>query len=156
MQLVELSPKDPDVVNVFTDIDRLINSLYPVATAQSLKLDELSEDNVYAIGLKNEDGIIACGAIVKQNDGTLYGEIRRLYVKPSHRGKGFSRRIMQNLLHYAGETKIPLIRLETGPKQTESISLYEDLGFERCSSFGVYEDNPQSVFMQLGLSPEPK
>ena len=51
MQLVELSPKDPDVVNVFTDIDRLINSLYPVATAQSLKLDELSEDNVYAIGL---------------------------------------------------------------------------------------------------------
>lgn len=156
MQLVELNPKDPDVVNVFADIDRLINSLYPVATAQSLKLEELSEENVYAIGLKNEDGIIACGAIVKQNDGVLYGEIRRLYVKPSYRGRGFSRRIMQNLLHYAGETKIPLIRLETGPKQTESISLYEDLGFERCASFGSYKDDPQSVFMELGLSPEPK
>ena len=156
MQLVELNPKDPDVVNVFSDIDRLINSLYPVATAQSLKLDELSNDSVYAIGLKNDEGIVACGAIVKQYDKTLYGEIRRLYVKPSYRGKGFSRRIMQNLLHYAGETKIPLIRLETGPKQTESISLYEDLGFERCASFGPYQDNPQSVFMELGLSPEPK
>ena len=156
MQLVELTPKDPDVVNVFADIDRLINSLYPVATAQSLKLEELSKDNVYAIGLKNEDGIIACGAIVKQNDGALYGEIRRLYVKPSYRGRGFSRRIMQNLLHYAGETKIPLIRLETGPKQTESISLYEDLGFARCASFGSYQDNPQSVFMELARCPEPE
>ncbi|MGO2012262.1 MAG: GNAT family N-acetyltransferase [Pseudoalteromonas sp.] len=151
MQLVDLNSNDQDAINVFADIDRLINSLYPVACAQSLTLDELNHPDVYAIGLKNEDGIVACGAIVKQFDTCLYGEIRRLYVKPSYRGKGLSRRIMQILLHYAGEVQIPLIRLETGPKQTESINLYENLGFERCGSFGTYTDNPQSVFMELGL-----
>ena len=43
MQLVDLNPHDPEVVNVFSDIDRLINSLYPVATAQSLSVEELAE-----------------------------------------------------------------------------------------------------------------
>ncbi len=152
MQLVDLNPHDPEVVNVFSDIDRLINSLYPVATAQSLSVEELAEPNVYAIGLKNEDGIVACGAIVMQEGNPPYGEIRRLYVKPSYRGKGLSRRIMQILLHHAGEQQIPLIRLETGPKQTESISLYENLGFNRCGPFGNYCENPQSLFMELGLN----
>ena len=152
MQLVDLTPDDPDVINVFSDIDRLINSLYPVATAQSLSVSELGQANVYAIGLKSEEGIVACGAIVRQFDTVPYGEIRRLYVKPSHRGKGLSRRIMQISLHHAGEEEIPLIRLETGPKQAESISLYENLGFQRCASFGNYTDNPHSLFMELGLS----
>lgn len=152
MQLIDLTPDDPDVITVFSDIDRLINSLYPVATAQSLSISQLAQPNVYAIGLKNEEGIIACGAIVMQFDTKPYGEIRRLYVKPNHRGKGLSRRIMQILLHHAGEEAIPLIRLETGPKQTESISLYENLGFKRCASFGEYTDNPNSLFMELGLS----
>jgi len=152
MQLVDLKPNDLDVINVFTDIDRLMNTLYPVATAQSLTINELDKPNVYAIGLKNEDGIVACGAIVKQFDIVPYGEIRRLYVKPSYRGKGLSRRIMQILLHHAGEEQIPLIRLETGPKQKKSISLYENLGFQSCGPFGNYKENPQSLFMELGLS----
>ncbi|WP_404340507.1 GNAT family N-acetyltransferase [Pseudoalteromonas mariniglutinosa] len=152
MQLVDLKPNDQDVINVFADIDRLINSLYPVATAQSLSIEELDQSNVYAIGLKNDDGIVACGAIVKQAGNPPYAEIRRLYVKPSYRGKGLSRRIMQILLHYAGEEQIPLIRLETGPKQTESINLYENLGFQQCGPFGNYTENPQSLFMELGLS----
>ena len=152
MQLVDLKPNDQDVINVFADIDRLINSLYPVATAQSLTLSELDKPNVYAIGLKNDDGIVACGAIVMQSGEPSYAEVRRLYVNPSYRGKGLSRRVMQILLHYAGEEEIPLIRLETGPKQIESIKLYENLGFKRCGCFGSYQDNPQSVFMELGLS----
>ena len=152
MQLVDLTPDDPDVINVFSDIDRLINSLYPVATAQSLSLNELGQPNIFAIGLKNDDGIVACGAIVKQLDTVPYGEIRRLYVKPSYRGKGLSRRIMQILLHHAGEEQIPLIRLETGPKQKKSISLYENLGFQPCGPFGNYTENPQSLFMELGLT----
>lgn len=152
MQLVDLDPTDQDVINVFADIDRLISSLYPVATAQSLLVSELGQAGVYAVGLKNEEGIVACGAIVKQFDGTLYGEIRRLYVKPSYRGKGLSRRIMQILLYHAGEEEIPLIKLETGPKQTQSINLYENLGFKQCGPFGSYKENPQSLFMELALS----
>ncbi|MEJ6472797.1 GNAT family N-acetyltransferase [Pseudoalteromonas piscicida] len=152
MQLIQLKSDDPQVVAVFSEIDKLMNSLYPIASAQSLSIEEINQPNVYAVGLKNDDGIVACGAIVKQFDKTLYGEIKRLYVKPSYRGKGLSKRIMQILLHYAGEAQIPLIRLETGSKQTNAISLYESLGFERCERFGMYRDNPLSVFMSLSLS----
>ncbi|TMN34488.1 GNAT family N-acetyltransferase [Pseudoalteromonas sp. S2755] len=151
MQLIQLKSDDPQVVAVFSEIDKLMNSLYPIASAQSLSIEEINQPNVYAVGLQNEEGIVACGAIVKQFDKTLYGEIKRLYVKPSYRGKGLSKRIMQILLHYAGEAQIPLIRLETGSKQVSAISLYESLGFERCECFGMYRDNPLSVFMALSL-----
>lgn len=152
MQLVDLDPTDQDVINVFADIDRLISTLYPVATSQALLVEQLGQPGVYAVGLKNQDGIVACGAIVKQFDGTLYGEIRRLYVKPSYRGKGLSRRIMQILLYHAGEEEIPIIKLETGPKQIQSINLYENLGFVQCGPFGEYKENPNSLFMELALS----
>ncbi|TMN33238.1 GNAT family N-acetyltransferase, partial [Pseudoalteromonas piscicida] len=102
MQLIQLKSDDPQVVAVFSEIDKLMNSLYPIASAQSLSIEEINQPNVYAVGLQNEEGIVACGAIVKQFDKTLYGEIKRLYVKPSYRGKGLSKRIMQILLHYAG------------------------------------------------------
>ncbi|PAY02367.1 GNAT family N-acetyltransferase [Pseudoalteromonas sp. HM-SA03] len=151
MQLIQLKSDDPQVVTVFSEIDKLMNSLYPIASAQSLSIEEINQPNVYAVGLQNEEGIVACGAIVKQFDKTLYGEIKRLYVKPSYRGKGLSKRIMQILLHYAGEAQIPLIRLETGSKQASAISLYESLGFELCERFGMYRDNPLSVFMALSL-----
>ncbi|MCO7200565.1 GNAT family N-acetyltransferase [Pseudoalteromonas sp. OANN1] len=151
MQLIQLKSDDPQVGAVFSEIDKLMNSLYPIASAQSLSIEEINQPNVYAVGLQNEEGIVACGAIVKQFDKTLYGEIKRLYVKPSYRGKGLSKRIMQILLHYAGEAQIPLIRLETGSKQASAISLYESLGFERCERFGMYSDNPLSVFMALSL-----
>ncbi|MCG7552665.1 GNAT family N-acetyltransferase [Pseudoalteromonas sp. Of11M-6] len=151
MQLIQLKSDDPQVVAVFSEIDKLMNSLYPIASAQSLSIEEINQPNVYAVGLQNEEGIVACGAIVKQFDKTLYGEIKRLYVKPSYRGKGLSKRIMQILLHYAGEAQIPLIRLETGSRQASAISLYESLGFERCERFGMYRDNPLSVFMALSL-----
>jgi putative acetyltransferase len=152
MQLVDLNPEDQNVIELFTEIDRLMNTLYPIASDQSLALTELRQPNVRAIGLQNEDGIVACGAIVKQFDKTLYGELKRLYVKPAYRGKGLSKRIMQTLLHYAGEAQIPLMRLETGSKQAEAISLYESLGFKRCERFGLYRDNPLSVFMELPLN----
>lgn len=152
MQLVDLNPEDPNVIELFTEIDRLMNTLYPIASDQSLELTELKQPNVRAVGLQNEDGIVACGAIVKQFDSKLYGELKRLYVKPAYRGKGLSKRIMQTLLHYAGEAQIPLMRLETGSKQSEAISLYESLGFKRCDRFGLYRDNPLSVFMELPLN----
>lgn len=154
MQLVDLKPDDKSVRELFAEIDRLMNTLYPIASDQSLALEELNQPNVRAVGLRNEEGIVACGAIVKQFDKTLYGEIKRLYVKPQYRGKGLSKRIMQILLHYAGDAQIPLIRLETGVKQEQAINLYESLGFDRCERFGLYRDNPLSVFMSLSLNKE--
>ena len=87
MQLVQLKPEDPQTIAVFSEIDKLMNSLYPIASAQSLAVEELNQPNVYAVGLQTDEGIVACGAIVKQFDKTLYGEIKRLYVKPSYRGR---------------------------------------------------------------------
>ena len=142
MQLVSLDSNDPNVISLFAEIDRLMNSLYPIASDQSLPLNELNQPNVHAIGLLTDQGIIACGAIVKKFESTLYGEIKRVYVKPTHRGKGLSRRIMQNLMYWAGQAHIPLLRLH----------LYESLGFTRCECFGRYRDNPLSVFMELPLS----
>lgn len=154
MEIVELNPKSPAVRAVIQDIDNLMNSLYPPESNQLLSIDALMSDDVYFIGIKNNDEIMACGAIVHKKGASEsdkedeYGELKRIYVQPAHRGKGLSKPIMQALLDHAESQQWPLVRLETGVKQPEAIALYEKLGFVTRGPFGNYPDDPVSVFME--------
>ncbi|WP_028300644.1 GNAT family N-acetyltransferase [Oceanospirillum beijerinckii] len=157
MEIVKLNPESPAVQAVIQDIDDLMNSLYPPESNQLLSIDALMSDDVYFIGIKNNDEIMACGAIVHKKDAREsgkegeYGELKRIYVQPEHRGKGLSKPIMQALLDHAESQHWPLVRLETGVKQPEAIALYEKLGFVIRGPFGNYPDDPVSIFMEKSL-----
>ena len=47
---------------------------------------------------------------------------------------------------------IRLVRLETGVRQPEALSLYERCGYVRIPPFGGYPDDPLSVFFEKGLA----
>ena len=44
-----------------------------------------------------------------------------------------------------------LLRLETGVKQPEALTLYSAAGFVEISPFGAYGPDPLSVFMEKRL-----
>ena len=45
-----------------------------------------------------------------------------------------------------------LLRLETGPRQPEALTLFAAHGFVRCGHFGDYPtDDPLSIFMEKRL-----
>ncbi|GEK07938.1 GNAT family N-acetyltransferase [Pseudoalteromonas peptidolytica] len=151
MEIIELDPKSESVKSVVNEIDDLMNTLYPQESNQLLSIEELMSDDVYFIGVKNGKEVIGCGAIVRKCNDGIYGELKRIYVKPNYRGKGISKSIMNALIAYAKEERFPAIRLETGIKQSEAINLYEKLGFRKRKQFGSYLYDPLSIYMELEL-----
>jgi putative acetyltransferase len=75
---------------------------------------------------------VACGAIRAFADDTA--EIKRMYVVPECRGRGFSKVVLAELERLARESGYAKVRLETGVRQPEAIALYERSGYQRIRS----------------------
>ena len=67
-----------------------------------------------------------CGGI-KLFD-TEYGEIKRMWVRPPFRGRGFGKLMLDHLADYAKHHGVGILRLETGIHQHAAIRLYEREG----------------------------
>jgi GNAT superfamily N-acetyltransferase len=76
-------------------------------------------------------------------------ELKRLYLRPSARGIGASKFLMNVALRKARELGYTEMLLDTLRIMTAARRLYEGYGFEEC---GSYYDNPNDVlFYRLGL-----
>jgi putative acetyltransferase len=86
---------------------------------------------------------IACGAFKPYDEKTA--EIKRMYVRPSVRGKGVATMILRELERWAREEGYLETILETGKRQPEAISLYKKNGYRVIPNFGQYEGKENSV-----------
>jgi GNAT superfamily N-acetyltransferase len=82
-------------------------------------------------------------------------EVRRLYVRPAHRGHGISRRLLAALEELAREWGVVTLRLETGDLQPESIGLYQSTGYRRIPAFGAYVGSSRSLCFEKHLHLQP-
>ena len=82
------------------------------------------------------DIAIGCGAIKKHEDSTA--EIKRMFILPQFRGKGYASKILKELEKWASELSFNKCILETGIKQVEAIALYNKNGYALISNFGPY------------------
>jgi len=80
-----------------------------------------------------------------------HGEIKRVYLVPSARGRGLSRLLMSTLVDLARELGYTWLQLETGDVQPEAIGLYESSGWTRVPNYGQYEDDPRSLCFGLSI-----
>lgn len=88
---------------------------------------------------------VGCAALRRIDADT--GEVKRMYVVPSERGRGVGGRLLAELELTARGLGLRRMVLETGERQPESIRLYERAGFVRIEPFGEYVDSPASVCM---------
>jgi GNAT superfamily N-acetyltransferase len=58
------------------------------------------------------------------------GEIKRMWTAPSHRGRGYARRVLAGLEDVAVGYGYGAVRLETGALQVAAIALYRSAGYE--------------------------
>lgn len=72
-------------------------------------------------------------------------EIKRMYVGPEFRGRGFARVVLAHLESLARELGATRVLLETGQAQPEAMRLYETSGYEVVPGFGHYRCEPNSV-----------
>jgi putative acetyltransferase len=123
-------------------------SLYPAESNHLDSAEELSRENVYLVGALSGGVLVGMGAVKRLVHDVEYGEIKRLFVLPDQRGKGFAKRMMQALERRLAQCRIGIARLETGIYQPEAIGLYTKLGYRVRGPFGVYKPDPLSVFME--------
>lgn len=140
------SPDQADVIQLIAELDAYQDALYPPESRHALDLASLKQANVvFAVARDNAGIAIGCGAVVLNAD---YGEIKRMYVHPNHRGAGVARKILAILESNAQSRGCRLLKLESGPSQPEALSLYARCGYARRGPFGHYTNDPLSVFMQ--------
>jgi GNAT superfamily N-acetyltransferase len=94
---------------------------------------------------------IGCGGLHQLSPGI--GEIKRMYVEPGARKLGVGRAILRALEQRARELGYPTLRLETGARQPEAISLYESEGYFPIEPYGYYRDSPLSRCFEKHLDP---
>jgi putative acetyltransferase len=144
------SPDQPDVIALIAELDAYQDTLYPPESRHSLDLASLEEADVIFAVARTPEGLAAgCGAVVL---GQAYGELKRMYVRPSFRGLGIARQVLGRLESEAVARGCRLLKLETGPFQPEALALYGRSGYERRGPFGSYANDPLSVFMQKALT----
>lgn len=81
------------------------------------------------------------------------GELKRVYVSPSHRGKGVAREMMRAVERDAAAAGIGRLVLETGPMQPAAVALYRGLGYSDTdgATWAEYADKPEVVILEFLL-----
>jgi putative acetyltransferase len=82
------------------------------------------------------DQAVSSGAFRPLEPGVA--EIKRMFVLPEFRGRGYSKEMLLLLEHEARAYGYTTVRLETRPLQHAAIALYEKLGYRRIPGYGVY------------------
>ncbi len=113
-----------------------------------LDLETLLQPQMHFFGVFADDSALGCGGFWAHS-GLV--EIKRVWIDPAARGKGFSRKLMAHLETEARALGFGVAQLETGVSQPEALGLYRALGYVECAPFGDYKPDPLSVFMEKNL-----
>jgi GNAT superfamily N-acetyltransferase len=135
-------PDTPDAVALIEELETHLASRYPAESRHGFSVEKLLREEVAFFLLRADEVPAACGGI--KLFGTDYGELKRMYVRPQYRGRGFGKLILDRLVDHARQNGVSLLRLETGIHQSEAIGLYERMGFQRIPPFPPYWEDPLS------------
>jgi GNAT superfamily N-acetyltransferase len=96
---------------------------------------------------------VGCGGIRLLGEGVA--EIKRMYVTPDVRGRGYARALLRALEEAAQEAGCREVRLETGTLQPEALALYASSGYTPIEPYGYYRCAPESRSFAKALPPQP-
>lgn len=138
------------IVHLIRDLDEYLGRLYPSECNHLMDVDALQKPHVRVFVATVPDGeAVGCCALCHHGD---YGELKRMYVQPTHRRSGIGGALLRRVEQEARASGLSKLRLETGISQPEAIRLYAYHGFVRCGAFGSYPDDPMSIFMEKDLT----
>ena len=152
MKIKVLDPYDKQALSLLDQSDELMASLYPAESNHLEGPEVLKKPNVLFVGAYIGDELAGCGAVkILSDDNGPYGEIKRVFLSPKYRRKGFSIEIMNYLENHLQKSGVWISRLEMGAKQPEALGLYKKFGYTECGPFGAYCEDPLSLFMEKKL-----
>ena len=145
------SPLSPDAAGLISDLTAELVGQYDHAQdgAGDFRPEEADPRSVFLVGRLGSEPV-ACGAIRPLEADVA--EVKRMFVKPEYRGRGYSKQLLLALEDAARNLGYVALRLETGDRQHAAIGLYERTGFQRIEPFGIYVASQQSVCFEKQLA----
>ncbi|HTG91165.1 MAG TPA: GNAT family N-acetyltransferase [Pyrinomonadaceae bacterium] len=147
--ILEVPPDSADAIQLIRELDdHLLAHPYPPQSRHAFSVDKLVREGVVFFITYFEGQLAGCGGVKMLDD---YGEVKRMFVRPIHRGRGLGKAMLNRLAEYAQSNGAKVLRLETGIYEVEAIGLYESWGFSRRTPFGEYVEDPLSVYLEKQL-----
>jgi GNAT superfamily N-acetyltransferase len=145
IRMCKTTNENLDFINLVTALDQSLWERYP-----ELKSDywgnNILEINPNVIVVYLDNKAVACGCFKKKGKNAI--EIKRMFVSPEARGRGFAQNILQELERLAVESGFSFSVLETLDKQIEAISMYQKCGYSIVDNYEPYVGLKNSICMQ--------
>jgi GNAT superfamily N-acetyltransferase/DNA-binding MarR family transcriptional regulator len=117
----------------FQELSKRFDGGFNPAKSNPARDGEMTPPAGYFVVARLDGHPVGCGAL-KIGDGGA-GEIKRMWTKPSARGQGIARAILQKLEATARQVGLKVLRLETNQSLKEAQALYRKEGYREVAPF---------------------
>ena len=144
------SPLQDDVRTLVAELNATLLALTPPEFAFHMTVEQMAEPSTTVFIAREDGAAVACGALKRHAAGV--GEVKRMYTRPSHRGRKIGAAIVARIEALAREEGLVRLVLETGDRHPAAWTVYERAGFTRCGPVLDYPDSKWSVFYDKRLA----
>ncbi len=142
LNLIRATSDNEDFKHLIILLDQQLNERNGAIQSSYTRFNVIAAIDTVVIA-KFDNHPVGCGCF-KQFDKNAV-EIKRMFVKPEHRGTGIATRILSELETWAAGLGFSRSVLETGKKQLEAINLYKKSGYAQIENYGPYVGMENSV-----------
>lgn len=126
MNITPMKTTDTAILQLFSEHDDFMLNYLGDAKKYYTRYSEKEKlEKVWAV---YEDGISA-GCIAYRTKADGVGEVKRMFVRKEHRGKGFSKELLKTVEDYAKEQGCHTLFLDTRLTLEPAVSIYRAFGF---------------------------
>lgn len=144
------TPLQDDVRSLVAELNAVLLQLTPPEHCHHLTVEQMAGADTTVFIARDDGAAVACGAL-KRHPGRI-GEVKRMYTRPSHRGRKIGERIVALIEATARSEGLQRLVLETGDRHHAAWKVYENAGFARCGPVLDYPDVKWSVFYDKQLA----
>jgi len=143
------TPLQDDVRQLIAELNATLLTLTPPEFCFHMSAEQMAEPSTTLFVARQGAAAVACGALCRHAERTA--EVKRMYTRPSHQGRGIGGRVLAEIEALARREGFAHLVLETGHRHPAAWRVYERAGFSRCGAVLNYADCRYSVFYEKAL-----
>ena len=153
IEIIPAPAPTEEVRQLVGELEAVLSAEYPPEQRHGLTLEAIFQPHIRFFIARLDGAAAGCGGVALL-DG--FAEVKRMYVRPSARGRGVAQAILVWLEMEARTANCRVLALETGDRQQDALRLYRRWGFADAQPFGDYRMLPPlsiatSVFLEKAL-----
>jgi len=149
ISIVVESPLQDDVRALVAALNETTLGLTPPEHCHHMTVEQMAQPDTTLFVARENGAAVAMGALRRHANG--WGEVKRMFTAPSHRGKGLGAAIVAHVEQLAREEGCSRLVLETGSNFDAAIHVYTRAGFAPCEPILDYPPSPWTAFYAKAL-----